>query len=176
MDNIQLTPATLSDYPLIQNMARFYLYDLSRYCGQNSEDWALPQDGLYESFDFKNYFEDPDRKAFLIRADHEVAGFALLNQATTNPNATWNIGEFFILARFQRHKIGQKIAHQLFRDHPALWEISVIPENTPAISFWGKVISSFTNGCYSEKIKEVSFDEVQPQRVIFSFNTEDKKN
>ncbi|AFC73138.1 hypothetical protein MCI_00885 [Rickettsia montanensis str. OSU 85-930] len=35
--NIRLTTATVADYPLIQNMARFYIflyiYGISRYCG-----------------------------------------------------------------------------------------------------------------------------------------------
>ncbi|HXF90771.1 MAG TPA: hypothetical protein VNJ29_02445 [Candidatus Nitrosotenuis sp.] len=46
--HIQLIHATLDDYPTIQNMARFYVYDLSRECGFISEDWSLPSDGLYE--------------------------------------------------------------------------------------------------------------------------------
>lgn len=50
-----LVEATLKDYPLIQNMARFYVYDLSRDCGFISKDWALSTDGLYECFDLKHY-------------------------------------------------------------------------------------------------------------------------
>ncbi|MBN9542682.1 MAG: hypothetical protein J0G32_02660 [Alphaproteobacteria bacterium] len=38
-------------------MARFYVYDLARLCGHKSKDWAMPIDGLYESIDFKIYFE-----------------------------------------------------------------------------------------------------------------------
>ncbi|KJW04246.1 hypothetical protein RAT170B_1388 [Rickettsia argasii T170-B] len=33
VQNIRLTTATVADYPLIQNMVRFYIYDISRYCG-----------------------------------------------------------------------------------------------------------------------------------------------
>lgn len=33
MSGITLIKASLSDYPTIQNMARFYVYDMSRYCG-----------------------------------------------------------------------------------------------------------------------------------------------
>ena len=53
MNNVHILSATLADYPTIQNMARFYVYDLSRECGLISEDWAIPSDGLYESFDFR---------------------------------------------------------------------------------------------------------------------------
>ena len=51
-----IVPATYNDYPVIQNMARFYVYDLSRYCGFISEDWSMPANGLYECFDFNRFF------------------------------------------------------------------------------------------------------------------------
>lgn len=59
----RLTKATLLDYPTIQNMARFYVYEMSRECGLNDKDWAMPLDGLYESFDFKKYFTETHREA-----------------------------------------------------------------------------------------------------------------
>jgi hypothetical protein len=64
---IQVLLATIKDYPVIQNMARFYVYDRTRYMG-----WECPEDGLFECIDFKRYFENHDRKAFLIRVDHEI--------------------------------------------------------------------------------------------------------
>src|SRR5690242_595087 len=97
---ITLAEATLAEYPLIQNMARFYVYDLSRECGLTSQDWAIPANGLYESFDFKRYIEDTERKAFLVKVGVEWAGFVLVNKACTSQDSQWNMGEFFILARF----------------------------------------------------------------------------
>lgn len=61
---LKIETATLDDYPIIQNMARFYVYELSRDCGFISEDWALPPDGLYESFDFKNTLKSRQEKPF----------------------------------------------------------------------------------------------------------------
>lgn len=78
----RLIKAILSDYPVIQNMARFYVYDMSRTCGFISEDWVCPKNGLYESFDFKGYFEENDRYAFLIKIDDELVGFVLINKAS----------------------------------------------------------------------------------------------
>lgn len=171
MADIQLIPATRDHYPLIQNMARFYVYDMARHCGRNDADWALPQNGLYECFDLKHYFEDPTRRAYLVTVNTEHAGFVLLNQVTHNPEANWNMGEFFILSRFQGQGVGQQIAAQIFSEHPGLWEVSVIPENTPALFFWQKTIARFTDGQYSEKMEKVTFDTNNPQRIIFSFET-----
>lgn len=78
--DISLHPASIDDYPMIQNMARFYVYDLSKVCGHISDEWRLPADGLFESFDFKNYFEENSRRAYLIKVHDDVAGFVLLNQ------------------------------------------------------------------------------------------------
>ena len=133
--DIKLISASLSDYPLIQNMARFYVYDLSRECGFISPDWAIPADGLYESFDFKEYFQDVDKQAYLIKVDEEIAGFALLNQAGLFSDTYWNMGEFFILAKFQGKGIGMDVAQRIWNKHPGSWEVSVIPENKNAANF-----------------------------------------
>ena len=111
MKEINIIEASIKDYPLIQNMAQFYIYDLSRECGHTSSYWALPTDGLYESLDFKCYFEDQSRKAYLIKVSEEIAGFVLLNQATEDKTNNWNMGEFFILAKFQGKGIGEQVAH-----------------------------------------------------------------
>ncbi len=48
--NIQIIIATLADYSTIQNLGRFYVYDMSRYCG-HLEGWECPENGLYECND-----------------------------------------------------------------------------------------------------------------------------
>ena len=80
--NPVLVKATIEDHPIIQNMARFYVYDMSRYCGRGASvfDWSCPDDGLFECIDLKPYFEAEDRYAFLIKAGDERAGFALINK------------------------------------------------------------------------------------------------
>jgi predicted acetyltransferase len=160
----------MEDYPIIQNMARFYVYDLSRECGLISEDWSMPDDGLYESFDFKSYFIDKDRKAYIVKVGDELGGFALLNKTGTNPNTDWNMGEFFIIAKFQGKGIGKQVAYKIFDDNPGSWEISVIPENQPALIFWEHIINVYTQGSFRQEIKTVSFDKHQPKRTIFTFN------
>lgn len=167
---ISIINATLDDYPRLQNMARFYVYDLSRDCGSISSDWAIPENGLYECFDFKNYFEEPSRKAYLVKVYDEIAGFVLLNQATEDATNTWNMGEFFIIAKFQGAGIATRVAKQVWNMHPGRWEVSVIPNNKSALKFWEKSISEFTYGAFDRKIKEVTYDEHCPRRIIFEFD------
>lgn len=152
---------------MIQNMARFYVYDLSRECGFISSDWALPPDGLYESFDFKDYFQDADKRAFLIRVDQEIAGFVLINQSGLFAETTWNMGEFFVLAKFQNKGIGMQIATHVWNMHSGQWEVSVIPENKNAANFWRRVISEYSCGAYAESLQHVDYDSDQPLRIVF---------
>lgn len=169
---ISIIKALTDDYPCIQNMARFYVYDLSRECGALSSDWAMPEDGLYESFDFKNYFEAPSRKAYLVKVYDEIAGFALLNQATDDSINTWNMGEFYIIAKFQGQGVASRVAREIWTRHPGMWEVSVIPSNKTALKFWEKAISEFTCGAFNKQIKEVAYDEHCPRRIIFEFDTQ----
>ena len=169
---ISIIQATLGDYPRIQNMARFYVYDLSRDCGSISPDWAIPEDGLYESFDFKNYFKEPSRKAYLVKVYDEIAGFVLLNQATEDSTNNWNMGDFFIIAKFQGVGIATGVAQEIWNMHSGKWEVSVIPNNKSALKFWEKAISEFTSGTFNKQIKEVTYDEHCPRRIIFEFDTQ----
>ncbi|MGN6671636.1 MAG: GNAT family N-acetyltransferase [Candidatus Nucleicultricaceae bacterium] len=168
---IVLQPATFNDYPIIQNIARFYVYDLSRSCGFISSDWAIPKDGLYESDDFKSYFEDPTRKAYLLKVGEEWAGFVLLNKMTQNPQALWNMGEFFILAKFQGKGLGRTVAHAIWRENPGNWEIMVIPENKQAHKFWQKTIQAYVGDQFTHEKVSIDFDKDQPKRILFSFKS-----
>ncbi len=164
-----LIPATLNDYPVIQNMARFYVYDLSRECGDISDEWNIPSNGLYESFDFKEYIESPTKKAYLIHTNNQLSGFVLLNQETLFPNSQWNMGEFFVLAKFQGKGIGRIVATSVFKEHPGSWEVSVIPENKSAAQFWRRIISDVTHNSFRESMETVIYDPDQPKRIVFSF-------
>lgn len=167
--SISLQPANILDYPLIQNMARFYVYDLSRECGDISDDWNIPADGLYESFDFKEYFDSHSKKAYLIKTTNTIAGFLLVNTTGLFPETQWNMGEFFVLAKFQRKGIGRIAATSIFKQLPGNWEVSVIPENKSATLFWRRIISDLSHDSFQESIETVSYDPDQPQRIVFRF-------
>ena len=142
MNKITILPATLSDYPIIQNMARFYIYDRSGFMG-----WGCEQDGMFECIDFKHYFDSPDHKAFIIKVDNELAGFVLLDkEQITDHKVDWNMGEFFIIAKFQGKDISNFVAREIFKTHQGRWSVAVMPPNIKAKKFWHKIINSQTNG------------------------------
>lgn len=168
---IKIIPATINDYPTIQNMGRFYVYDMSRYCGY-LEGWECPEDGLYECFDFKHYFIESDKYAFLIRVDSELAGFVLINKIGSTEDVDWNVGEFFILTKFQSSGIGKQVASQIFDKFPGVWETAAMPANTKGISFWRKVVEEYTHGQFIEEKKMIGPTEFHPEHypmVVFRF-------
>lgn len=147
-----LLPASRIDYPIIQNLARFYAYDMSRYCGQALAGWEFPDDGLYECQDFKKYFEKTNNYAFFIKINDELAGFVLIDQLEVLPEVNWNMGQFFIVAKFQRSGVGAKIAKQVFDRFQGEWSVGAIPQNTRAVEFWRKVIKEYTQDHFTESL------------------------
>jgi predicted acetyltransferase len=155
----RLIEANINDYPIIQNMARFYVYDRSAYHG-----WACEDDGMFECIDFKHYFTEKDKYAYLIKVGDELAGFALIDKQGSTPNIDWNMGEYFIFAKFQGSGIAKSIAKELFNKFKGNWECSVIPGNNKALKFWRKVVDEYSNGEYTEEMKKI--EEPEPHRMI----------
>ncbi len=165
-----LHPATINDYPAVQNMARFYVYDRTQYMG-----WECPETGLFECIDFKHYFEEPDEYAFLVRVDNELAGFVLLDKMKLTEKVDWNMGEFFILAKFQSIGMGSQVAREIFSRFPGKWSVAAMPENLGAVKFWRKIINEASQGQFTEvfKTKEELITPENPDpyaMIVFSFN------
>ena len=167
--NEHLQEAKLSDYPTIQNMARFYVYDMSRYCG-HLPGWECPADGLFENFDLKSYFTEAHNHAFFIKVGDEIAGFALINKMGSSADVDWNMGEFFVLAKFQASGIGRNIAEEVFDRFSGIWEVATIPENTGALRFWKKMVGQYSKGVFTEEQKTIQYPEPH-QMVVLRFNS-----
>ena len=166
----QVIPATIADYQVVQNMARFYVYDRTSYMG-----WSCQEDGMFECIDFKHYFEHADKKAFIIRVGNELAGFVLLDKEYLIEPIDWNMGEFFILARFQSQGIGSQVAKEIFQQFPGAWSVACMPENIKATKFWHKVINDVSGGNFTEVLKTAeelkTADNADPYAMnVFIFN------
>jgi len=159
-----------SDKSIIQNLAAFYTYDMSRCCGY-LPGWKTPENGQFSCFDLSVYWKEPDRYPYFIRVDNELAGFALIHKIGTTNNIDWTIGEFFVVAKFQGKGIGREVARQLFTQFPGKWEVMQIPENTAAINFWEKVIKEYTGGNYKKTSKVVQEPNPHPMVVMTFLST-----
>lgn len=162
---ISLCEASEKDKETIQNLGRFYVYEMSRYCGF-LPTWETPSNGLFECIDLSSYCEKPDRHAFLIKANSELAGFVLINKVGSTPDVDWNIGEFFVVSKFQGKGIGRYAAEQVFNRFPGTWETSQIPENKAALDFWEKVVDGYASGQYEKSLKTITEPKPHPMVVL----------
>lgn len=168
---VTLQLAGINDYHIIQNMAQLYVYDASRELG-----FSISEDGLYQPRSYKPYCVDDEKAAYIIKIHDEIAGFFLLSQKGFDETSDWKIDQFFILGKFQRCGVGSKVAKKIWQFHPGKWEVPVIPENKSALKFWGNVIEIFAGDNFTKVTKLIDFDKDQPNRIIFTFNTNDFEN
>jgi predicted acetyltransferase len=151
---IELVPATLSDLPIMQAMASYYVYDMSEFLG-DAPGWAFPDTGVYECDDLRPYFEDAKASPCFIRVSGELAGFAIVNTLGSDPTVEFNMAQFFVHRKFKGRGVGAYAATACFRRYRGLWEVMVIPGNRGALAFWRKVVGTFTNDSFSEQQRRV---------------------
>lgn len=168
---IELIDAPITAKTTIQNLARFYVYELSRY-SDNLPFWEFPEDGLYEAkdkyFHYDKYWSEPGYFPFLIRVDGELAGFALVKNKGLTPDIEWNLVEFFIVAKFQGKGIGRAIAKKIFDKFSGMWQLMQMPQNIPAIKFWQSVLNEYTKGQFSEEIRFLT-DPIPHEMNVMKF-------
>ncbi len=170
LEEFSLVPAALSDYPILQNMARFYVYDMSQYFSLDP-NWAIPEDGLYECIDFKKYWLSDNTWPFFIRYQNTLAGFVIIDKKGSDINVDYNMAQFFILRRFKGHGVGRYIASHCFSQFKGVWEVMVMLENVGAYHFWHKVIHHYSEGqfeCYQRVVAHLE----RSKKNIFRFSSQ----
>lgn len=165
---IDLKAAGEKDKVRVQNLARFYVYEMTRYCG-SLPGWETPKNGLFECRDLSEYWKNPNHP-FVVEIDGELAGFALICKKGSTQDVDWKIGEFFITAKYQGKGVGKQVACQIFDQLPGTWETHQIPENQAAIDFWENVVNSYTNGNF-EKSRKVVEHPVKKAMIVIKFHS-----
>ena len=170
LDEVRLVPASMNYYSVVQNLARFYVYDIS-HNSSGDPFFNTPDDGIFECFDLVNYFTEEGRYAFLVRVGEELAGFVLLH--TFDDGFDWSMGEFYIVGKYQGQGVGCQVAKEIFRKFPGSWSLTAIPENKPAIDFWDAVISQHTCGQYEKSFQLVESpkDNKEYSKIVWQFTT-----
>lgn len=166
-EDIVLVPATLKDYPVMQNMARFYVYDMSEYLG-DEDGWQIPKDGLYECIDLRKYWDDKNAFPFFIHYQNELAGFAIIDKKGSDATINFNMAQFFILRKFKGKGIGRYAAQLCFDRFRGTWEVMVMPRNEGAYRFWRATIYNYTNRRVQEYTCQVAHLN-NSQKNIFKF-------
>lgn len=84
---------------------------------------------------------------FLIRANHTLAGFILLETGQFAPKKTgedYYLSEFFfILKKYRRKGVGKQAVQQLWRRYPGKYLLGELHQNEAAIKFWTSLYEAY---------------------------------
>ena len=131
-------------------MYRDYLSELSA-----SKSGLFPALGEWPAREdefLAGWFNDPSARPFVILADGQRAGFALVARPPEFPRRTadYRMAEFFVVGEARRRGVGAGAATLLFTRFAGQWEVVEDEYNRPALAFWRRVIGRHCDGRYVE--------------------------
>ncbi len=166
---------TEGDRLWIQSVYRDYLDDLAPGTGTFP---ALGEIGHREPDQLMRWFGDPNTFPLVILRSSQPVGFALGVRSATAPvsasgsssasgpgaergrssgsqprlGVDYRMAEFFITRAMRRLGIGATAVRLIFSRFAGRWEITEYLRNAGAVSFWRRVVASYTRGNYRERI------------------------
>ncbi len=159
--------AAPADRLWIQSVYREYLDDLNPGTGLFPR---LGEVGHREPDLIAHWFGDPNTYPLVIVRGSEPVGFARVVRSVAGaaqPRIDYRMGEFFVSRARRRLGIGRTAVQLILSRFAGRWEISEYLRNATAVSFWRRVVASYTQGSYQERIVngEVHqvFDSAKPR-------------
>ena len=146
--NIQVSPATVAERPVLRQLMELYQYDFSEFDGADVSPL-----GLYDYPYLDHYWVESERSPFLVRVNGYLAGFVLVARYNylSGLKDTWVMAEFFVMRKYRHQSVGEYVARFIFDQFPGSWQVGQITENTAAIAFWRKVIARYTHDTFQEQ-------------------------
>jgi predicted acetyltransferase len=159
---IEVVPAASEQAPVLANLLQLYAHDFSEF-----HDVEIGADGRFVYKHLPLYWSEPGRHPFLVWVGDELAGFVLVKKGseTSGNGNVWDMAEFFVLRAYRRRRVGTRIAHEVWKRFPGVWEVRVMEANVAALSFWTRAISEFTG----KNIEPVRFGKDGESWMLFSF-------
>lgn len=135
----------------VENLFQFYVHDFADFWAERQVE--LQADGRFPPYPpLAAYWSEAGAEPFLIRADGEIAGFALIDRHSHCGLPTdFNMGEFFVARHYRREGVGHLAALAAIRARPGLWEIAVARRNVGALAFWRRVAVAAAIGPVDER-------------------------
>ena len=134
--DVEVVRAIRSEREVVSRLLELNAYEFSRVDGR-----SIGADGCYGYRYTDAYWSEPTRVPYLIRADGELAGLALVSGV----GAVLHVSEFLVLPKFRRAGVGTEAARQVFAAHPGPWQVRQIAGHEQATQFWQRAIpATFT--------------------------------
>jgi predicted acetyltransferase len=157
--NITIELIDISQKEILRDLLKDYLIEIHQG-GDGNFPWL------------DSYWQNPNRYPYFIKADDQIAGFALVNQhSLIQPNSK-NLSEFYIKPEFRKTGIGRLAAFKIWDQFPGKWEGRQIKENPKAHDFWLKTKGEYTHG----NLTDVFWDNDQWSGWIQTFDSSKSNN
>ena len=146
MPKVEVEPCPQARKPALEAMFQLYVHDFSEHWSGTGRG-ELAEDGRFPAYPYMDlYWKEPERSAWLIRADGALAGFALLNRFSHSGLPTdHDMAEFFVVRKHRRGGVGRQAALELIGTRPGQWELAVARANGGAMAFWRGVAAELSD-------------------------------
>ena len=144
--------ASERDRRWIQSVYRDYLDDLAPDTGTFP---TLGVVGHREPDQLARWFGDPNVFPLTILKATEPVGFAMVVRAPPAAGqrpVDYRMAEFFVARTRRRLGIGKAAVQLILSRFSGRWEITEDLQNDRAVSFWRRVVATYTRGTYQERI------------------------
>ncbi|MDB6090354.1 MAG: hypothetical protein JWN85_3138 [Gammaproteobacteria bacterium] len=141
-----------TDRRWIQSVYRDYLDDLAPDTGIFP---VLGEVGHREPDQMLRWVGDPNAFPLIILKAAEPVGFAMVARPAATlvqPRVDYRMAEFFIARTRRRLGIGETAVQLILNRFAGRWEITEYLRNAAAVSFWRRVVATYTHGKYQERI------------------------
>jgi len=144
----------IRDREWIESVYRDYLDDLSPLNTGVFSATSLGEIGQSESDQLARWFGDPTVNPLLILRGNDPVGFAMVARGAPpgRPPVDYRMVEFFVGRTHRRRGIGRLAVELILNRFSGRWEITEYLRNPVAVSFWRRVVASYTKGKYQERV------------------------
>ncbi len=111
---------------------------------------ALGEVGHREPDQVARWFGDPNAWPLIIAQSRVPVGFAMVARA--GATADYRMGEFFIDRKHRGLGLGRSAVQLILDRFAGRWEINEYQRNPAAVTFWRRVVTSYTGGSFQERI------------------------
>lgn len=151
MSDVELHELSPDEEPILSALFELYRYDFSEFTGEDVDAAGRFDDGGR----VQKYASDASFRPFLIRVDGQLAGLAVVRrcEAADSSGDVVDMEQFFVMRKYRRQRIGEKMAVILFERFPGRWQVRERHDNVPAQQFWRTII-----GRYAGRFDEIPAD------------------
>lgn len=151
---IRLQAVRAEDRELLWNINQKYLYEMTNFYPD-----PLDEKGNLHYGHFEEYFTDPRRKAFFLRAGETLVGFALLcPYSNIGGQPDYTLAEFTVFPAFRRRHFAREAAELILTSFPGRWEIKYNERNPAAKRLWTAVTAPYSPAVHHLNDEETVFE------------------